>query len=167
MDTLTDSLPPPITEMSQLKWFIGQWVVVSRYLNDDQEWVEETIRAEHTPILGGHVIFEHFGGPLFGKPFEAWSLRKFNPNSGQWEQRWVDVTPGGFADWTGQWSANEHTFTGHPNRVLNDDGSLKDSAAREMFYDITDDRFAWKYERTEDGGKSWRAIWTLAYTRQP
>jgi hypothetical protein len=57
-------------------------------------------------------------------------------------------------------------FTGHPNRVLNDDGSLKDSAAREMFYDIEADRFSWKYERTEDGGKSWRAIWTLAYTRQ-
>ena len=151
--------------MQQLDWFIGHWAVVSRSLQDDDGWLEERLTTEHRWIMGGHVIFEHFGGPVFGQPFEAWSLRKYNTQTNQWEQRWVDTTPGGFADWTGTWDAAHRTFTGHPNRVLNADGTLKTKAAREVFYDITAEHFLWKYERTEDGGRTWEPVWTLDYTR--
>lgn len=159
-------LPSPPDEMQQLDWFIGKWDVVSRYLTADGEWVEDHLTTEHTYILGGHVIFEHFGGPLFQMPFEAWSLRKFNPNTSMWEQRWVDVTPSGFADWTGSWDGEAGTFTGYANRTLNEDGTPQETAAREVFSNITDEGFAWEYQRTEDGGQTWTATWTLDYTRR-
>jgi hypothetical protein len=149
--------------MSQMEWFLGKWHVRSRYRDEGGQWADENLTTEHTTILGGHVIFEHFGGPLFGEPFEAWSLRKFNPSSNRWEQRWVDVSPGGFADWTGSWSQETATFTGHPNRVLDEDGNLEQEAAREVFFDISEDSFRWKYERTSDGGATWEPVWTLDY----
>jgi hypothetical protein len=101
------SLPDPDPHMQDLSWFIGEWNVRSRMLMDadTDEWLEEDLRTVHSYELGGNLIFEHFGGPLGGEPFEAWSLRKFNPNSGNWEQRWVDTSPGGFANWLGRWDA--------------------------------------------------------------
>jgi len=151
--------------MGDLDWFKGTWDVVSRSLNANGEWEdEENLQAEHSAILGGHAIFEHFDGVLMGKPFEAWSIRKFNPQENQWEQRWVDTTPGGFADWTGHWDRDSSIFIGHPNRVITPDG-LADKAVREVFFDINDDRFSWKYETSEDGGDDWTLKWSLEYTR--
>jgi hypothetical protein len=160
-----NTLPIPPDTMQQLDWFIGQWAVFSRSLQEDGSWLEENMRAEHSTILGGHVIFEHFNGPLLGQPFEAWSLRKFNPQADHWEQRWVDTTPSGFADWTGAWDADSQTFTGYANRGRSAEGVLNEKAAREVFFEIEPARFQWKYERTINGGQTWEIAWTLDYTR--
>jgi hypothetical protein len=158
-------LPEPPTEMTQLDWFLGRWDVVSKSKNQKGDWLEEAMGSEHSTILGGHVILEHFWGQMMGKPFEAWSLRKFNPAEDRWEQRWVDTTPGGFADWTGHWDEEAREFTGNPNRVLTPEGTLMPEAVRELFFDIENDRFSWKYETSEDGGRTWTLSWSLAYQR--
>lgn len=158
-------LSAPDERMQQMKWFIGDWDVVSKYKDDKGAWVEERVTSFNEYIIGGNVIFEHFIGPVFGKPFEAWSLRKFNPTVGKWEQRWVDNTAGGFANWTGSWDDATQVFTGYANRSFNDDGTLRDVAVREIFSDITENSFAWRYEQTNDGGKSWDVTWTLDYRR--
>lgn len=161
-------LTPPDPHMRELAWFIGEWHVQSRMLTDpaNDRWLEETLHTRHTYELGGHLIFEHFFGPLNGEPFEAWSLRKYNPTSGKWEQRWVDTSPGGFANWLGSYDAASHTFTGYAQRFLDDDGQIKgDKAHREIFDHITDDSFSWRFESTEDGGQTWRVGWTLEYRR--
>lgn len=163
-ETVSNDLPPADAGMRQLDWFLGDWQAESRYdLGEDKGWLQETIKAIHKPVLGGHVILEHFIGPVFDGPFEAWSLRKYNPGEDRWEQRWVDTTPGGFADWTGHYS--EGQFVGHPNRTLNEDGSVKEKALRETFYDIERDRFSWKLEKTTDQGKTWALVWSIEYTR--
>lgn len=158
-------LPEPPEKMAELDWFLGRWDVVSRSKAQDDEWKEELVSADHSLILGGHVILEHFQGPLMGKPFEAWSLRKFNPAEMRWEQRWVDTTPGGFADWTGHWNDSTREFTGHPNRVLTPNGEVETEAVREVFFDIENDQFSWRYEVTDDGGSSWTSTWLLDYLR--
>jgi hypothetical protein len=38
-------------------------------------------------------------------------------------------------------------------------------AVRELFFDIENDRFSWKYETSEDGGRTWTLSWSLAYQR--
>ncbi|MBL8134076.1 MAG: DUF1579 family protein [Anaerolineae bacterium] len=159
-------LPPPNEHMQDLSWFIGEWDVTSRMLMDagTGEWLEEPLHTVHTYEMGGHIIFEHFFGPLGGEPFEAWSLRKYNENSGKWEQRWVDTAPGGFANWIGSYADNQ--FIGYAMRFINDDGSIKDQTAyREVFDNITEDGFSWRFEQTEDGGATWTVTWTLEYVR--
>lgn len=161
-------LPDPDPHMQDLSWFIGEWNVRSRMLMDADadEWLEEDLRTVHSYELGGNLIFEHFGGPLGGEPFEAWSLRKFNPNSGNWEQRWVDTSPGGFANWLGRWDAEANTFTGYAMRFIDGEFNLTgDDGAREVFDNITEDGFDWRYEQTSDGGETWEVTWTLQYRR--
>lgn len=161
-------LPEPDPHMQDLSWFIGNWDVHSRLLVDPESdtWVDEDLHTEHSYELGGHLIFEHFGGPLGGEPFEAWSLRKYNPNTGNWEQRWVDVSPGGFANWLGRWDEEANTFTGYAMRFIDDEFNITgDMAAREVFDNITEDGFDWRYEQTSDGGETWTVTWTLEYRR--
>jgi hypothetical protein len=162
------ALPEPDSHMQDLAWFIGEWEVHSRMLMNAEtdEWLEEDLRAVHTYELGGNLIFEHFGGPLGGTPFEAWSLRKYNVNTGNWEQRWVDVSPGGFANWLGQWNAETQTFTGYAMRFIDDEFNLTgNDGAREIFDNITEAGFDWRYEQTSDGGENWNITWTLQYRR--
>lgn len=159
-------LPPPDEHMQELAWFIGEWDVKSHLLMDadKDEWLDEDLHTIHTYELGGHLIFEHFFGPLGGEPFEAWSLRRYNPNTSKWEQRWVDTAPGGFAHWTGTYADNQ--FIGFANRFLDDEGNVKgDNAVREVFDNITENSYSWRYEETKDGGQKWKVTWTLEYTR--
>ena len=161
-------LPEPESEMEEMAWFIGEWDVVSRFLNEE-EWVEERLTTVHTYELNGHIILENFGGPIFGESFQAWSLRTYNTNTGLWEQRWTDTSPGAFADWTGYYDAEKNEFHGFSNRGLaepNQFEEFNERAARETFFDITEDGFSWKYETTADGGETWTTTWTLDYTRQ-
>ncbi|MBK9125466.1 MAG: DUF1579 family protein [Chloroflexi bacterium] len=161
-------LPDPDPHMAELDWFIGRWRVRSRLLTESGSWVEEDLTAFHTRELGGNLIFEHFCGPLNGKPFEAWSLRKFDASVGRWRQRWVDSEPGGsILNWVGAWDSEARRFTGYAERFVNADGTIAgDTAMREVFDDIHSDRFAWRYERTTDGGKTWDGSWKLDYVRE-
>lgn len=167
-DAESGDLPEPDPAMQQLEWFIGEWDVVSRMLTDaeNDEWIEENLRTVHSYELGGNMIFEHFFGPLGGEPFEAWSLRTYNPREERWEQRWVDTSPSGFADWTGNWDEEEQQFVGYANRFRDEEGNITgDVATREVFYNISEDSFSWKFEVTRDGGETWQEQWTLEYTR--
>ncbi|MCL4248051.1 MAG: DUF1579 family protein [Anaerolineae bacterium] len=167
-DAASDALPAPDEHMQQLAWFIGEWDVHSRTLMNAEtnEWLEEDLHTIHTYELGGNLVFEHFFGPLGGDPFEAWSLRKYNPNNERWEQRWVDTSPGGFADWIGSFDPETNTFTGYARRFLNDDLEIAgERAYREVFDNITENSFNWRFEQTEDGGATWTVTWTLDYVR--
>lgn len=162
------TLPDPDPHMQDLSWFIGEWDVHSHMLMDadKNEWLDEDLHTVHSYELGGNLIFEHFGGPLGGEPFEAWSLRKFNPNTGNWDQRWADVSPGGILNWMGRWDADSRTFTGYAMRYIDSDFNLTgQTGAREVFDNITDDGFDWRYEQTSDGGATWDVTWTLVYRR--
>jgi hypothetical protein len=158
-------LPPPDEHMQEMTWFIGNWRIRSRMLQDDGSWREEQQRAEHTFELNGHLIFEHFFGPLDGEPFEAWSLRKYNQNSGKWDQRWVSTHKGGFLNWSGSYA--EGQYVGYSVESLDENGNVKvGRAVREVFDTIKPESFAWRLETSADGGQSWKVIWTLDYTRE-
>jgi hypothetical protein len=161
-----DDLPEADAGMQEMDWFIGEWNVESRMLMDAEadEWLEESLTTEHTYDLGGHVIIERFYGPLGGEPFEALSIRKYNPATGKWMQRWMDTSTGPILSWEGQMEGDE--FIGYSTFFLDDEGNIAgDNAVREIFYNITEDSFDWRYEQTQDGGETWTVAWELVYTR--
>jgi len=152
----------------QLDWFIGTWKVESRYLNDPatDQWIEDTVSSTIQPIIGGFALQESFTGMLVGAPIDAISIRTFNSNIGKWEQRWLDNTSPGFAEYTGEFK--DGMFIGYANRGYSPEiegGESKPRGTREVFFNIMPDHFSWKLETTTDSGKTWTVIWTLEYTR--
>lgn len=160
-------LPDPAPEMRDFDWFLGDWTIVSRTLinADTDEWQEETLHSVHTSEMGGHIIFEHFFGPLTGTPFEAWSIRKYNSARERWVQKWFDTSSPGVANWSGTFN-DDGEFVGYSEAYLDANNEIVgDTAAREIFSNITEDGFSWRYEQTSDGGATWQITWTLEYTR--
>ncbi|MEO8395345.1 MAG: DUF1579 family protein [Chloroflexota bacterium] len=155
-------------EAHQLDWFLGTWNVASRYLNDPatDQWIEDTVSSTIKPIIGGFALQESFTGNLVGAPIDAISVRAYNATIGKWEQRWLDNTSPGFAEYTGEFK--DGMFIGYSNRGFSPEiegGENKTRGTREVFFDIMPDKFSWKLETTTDGGKTWTVIWTLEYTR--
>lgn len=155
-------------EAHQLDWFIGTWKVDSRYLNDPatNQWLEDTVSSTIKPIIGGFALQESFTGSLAGAPIDAISVRTFNSSIGKWEQRWLDNTSPGFAEYTGEFK--DGMFTGYSNRGYSPEiegGDSKQRGTREVFFNIMPDHFSWRLETTTDGGKTWTVIWTLEYSR--
>ena len=91
-------------------------------------------------ILGGCVVFEEFdatpSSPLIGK-----SLSVFSPRSGEWHQTWVDNS-GGYLDFSGK------------------------TIQRMVWYNISDEKFDWNWEKSVDDGKTWTISWKINYTRK-
>lgn len=161
----------PTAEEHQLDWFIGDWDVASRLLMDvdADEWLEETVTSTVTPMIGGHALLETFSGTYGGDAFEGMSVRTYNATLGKWEQRWTDISGGGFAEYTGEYNAETGEFIGVSNQSFvpeADGGPGENIGIREVFFNIEPDHFSWRLERTRDGGENWRVIWTLEYTRQ-
>ena len=155
-------------EAHQLDWFIGTWNVESRYLNDaaTDQWIEDSVSSTIQPIIGGFALQEGFTGMLVGAPIDAISIRTYNSTLGKWEQRWLDNTSPGFAEYTGQFK--DGMFIGYSNRGYSPEIEGSESklrGTREVFFDIMPDHFSWKLETTTDSGKTWTVIWTLEYTR--
>jgi hypothetical protein len=164
-------LPMVTEEEHQMDWFIGEWDVQSRLLMDADadEWLEETVTSTVTPMIGGHALLETFSGTYGGDPLEGMSVRTYNATIGKWEQRWTDTGGGGFAQYTGEWTDDTGEFIAYSNRSFvpeADGGPGEDIGVREIFYNIEQDRFSWRFERTTDGGDTWNVIWELEYTRQ-
>lgn len=86
------------------------------------------------------------------------SLTSLDDRTQIWRQAWADS------------SGNFWTFQGGLERdrmVLTTDrpdhqGVLK----RMVFFDIESDRLEWLWERSDDGGRTWRPLWTIHYERQ-
>jgi hypothetical protein len=165
-----EAVSPP-EEIHQLDWFVGEWEIVSRYLMDEEadEWIEESVVSTVSPIIGGFALLETFTGTFAGTPIDAISVRTFNTNLGKWEQRWLDNTGSvGFAEYTGAWDEETGEFIGYNNRAFKseeDGGRGVENGSREVFFNIEEDRFSWRWERSTDGGETWTVLWTLEYTR--
>lgn len=160
--------PEPPEEASQMDWFLGDWNIASRVkMSDDpEEWLEETATSTVSSVLGRFAIMETYTGTLGGTPIDAVSIRTYNSNLGKWEQRWLDNTSPGFAEYTGEYADGE--FVGVSNRSFKPEaegGRGETTGVREVFYDIEENRFSWRLETTQDNGETWEPVWYLEYTR--
>ncbi len=145
--------PPPCSapEFAQFDFWVGEWNAV---------WEggkgTNTIRK----TLGGCVIEENFdasgpeGNGLVGK-----SVSTYDPKQGVWRQTWVD-NEGGYLDFTGGFKDGKMMFT----REAEHEG--KTYIQRMVWQNITHDAFDWNWQRSVDGGKTWKDVWVIRYTRK-
>ena len=110
-----------------------------------------------TKILGGCVVFENFGD---GSPntLNGHSVSTFDRATKKWKQTWVDNTAS-YLDFSGGMENGKMIFT----REATVGG--KKVMQRMIWFNIEKDRFSWSWDRSDDGGKTWKVLWPLEYTR--
>ncbi len=134
-------------ESKQFDFWVGNW----EFDNGGKKGINRISK-----ILDNCVVFENFDGA----PLKGQSLSTFDKLSQKWKQTWVDNSAayldfsGGFAD---------------GKMILSREFELqgKKIGQRMVWFDIHSDAFQWNWERTDDGGKTWKVLWHLDYKRIP
>jgi len=132
---------------NQFDFWLGEW---------DVTWGEDgkgTNRIERT--LSRKVIQENFMTP----DFQGMSVSVYDTERKLWCQTWVDNN-GTYLDFTGNFEDGK--------MILMRDAIVRGEACKQrmVWYDIQDDKFEWNWERSDDGGKTWRVLWQIHYTKK-
>ncbi len=135
-------------EARQLDFWVGDW---------ELSYEGGTSRNRITKTLGGCVILEQFTGAP-GTKLDGTSVSTFDRASGLWRQVWVDNT-GAWLDFTGGTDGGDRTF----ERELTKDG--KRIRQRMVFREVKADSLKWLWQRSDDGGATWKTTWAIDYRR--
>jgi hypothetical protein len=137
-------------EASQFDFWLGNWDLT----------YSDTMHAFNniTRELESCVIHEHFKDPRAKYFGESWSV--YNPQAKKWQQTWVD-SQGGYIVLTGKFENNTMTlFT-----ETTTDASGKKTQYRMLYQNITPEKFDWKWDLTNDDGKTWKSNWEIHYNK--
>jgi hypothetical protein len=150
VDSVKKEKPCSSPEARQLDFWIGEW---------DLSWGEDgkgtnVIKA----IYDGCVILENFDGTP-SMPLKGMSISTYSPISGQWNQTWVDNS-GGYLDFSGGLEGEKMILSRNFNR------NEKDIHQRMVWYNISNDQLDWNWERSDDGGSTWKVMWKIHYQRR-
>ena len=105
-------------------------------------------------ILDNCVVHENFeGAPLKGQSFSS-----FDRATKKWKQTWVDNTAS-YLDFTGGFADGKMILA----REFETNG--KKISQRMVWFDIQPDQFQWNWERSDDGGQTWKVLWHIDYKR--
>ncbi len=146
--------PPPCSSPGarQFDFWLGKW---------EASWEGGRGTNRIDKILDGCVIHENFdgGGPR-GNGLVGKSHSTYAPELKRWRQTWVD-NQAGYLDFVGGMQGDRMILS----RTEKRDGET--FLQRMVWHDIKQGSFAWNWERSDDGGKSWRPVWVIHYVRVP
>jgi hypothetical protein len=133
-------------ENHEFDFWLGEW---------DVFWSDKKGVNFVEKILDGAVIKENFEGDgLVGI-----SVSIFSKEDNRWHQTWVDNS-GSYLDFVGEFSDGK--------MVLARNGIVEGKPVKQrmIWHKITKDAFLWNWERSDDDGVSWRALWKIEYKRK-
>ena len=141
--------PCTTDEGRQFDFWIGEW---------DASWEGGKGVNNVSKILDGCVIFEEFDAS-FSSKLVGKSVSVYNPRAGNWQQTWVDNS-GGYLDFIGKWEEDKMILS----RSVDIKGVI--TMQRMIWYNISQDKFDWNWEKSTDNGKTWTVSWKINYTRR-
>lgn len=111
-------------------------------------------------ILDGAVILENFKG-LKGsyEGFEGKSFSVFDKRFKVWKQTWVDSNSS-YLEFDFEIIGEKRIF----KRTVELPNGKK-FITRMVFHSIEKDRFIWEWQRSDDGGDTWKTNWKINYFR--
>lgn len=152
----------------EFDFWIGQWKIDQKIMDEDGEWLHFTAATKITPILEGQALEEHWEGEVqffwlgMDEPraITGHSIRYFDKEEGQWLIYWMDsLSPkiqkpfkGGFL----------RPGYGEFFRAPSSDG---ESRTRITFEQQNADSVRWSLAVSGENG-NWTTIWMMDMKRQ-
>ena len=132
---------------NQFDFWLGEWEVT---------WGEDGKGKNHIlRIMDDKIIQENFTAPdLIGM-----SVSSYDAERKLWCQTWVDNN-GSYLDFTGRFENDK--------MILSRDAIVRGQACKQrmVWFNINTNQLDWNWERSDDGGESWRALWEIKYRRK-
>ena len=148
-------------------FWIGEWDIDQRILGSDGSWIELPASTLVEPVLDGSALLERWQGNVqffwrgmtAPEPMTGFSFRACNARDDRWYIHWADsLTPGVGRPYAGTFANGRGVFF----RESAAEGRLE----RITFADITVDSVCWALAVSNDGGRTWTDVWTMAMHRR-
>jgi hypothetical protein len=137
---------------SEFDFWLGDW---------DAEWGEDGHGTNViTKTLGGCVILENFTDLAPGKgALVGMSVSTYVARESCWKQTWVD-NQGSYLDFKGGMADGKMVLS---REMLLEGKTIQQ---RMVWYDISPEKFEWNWDRSDDGGETWKTLWHIHYRRK-
>ena len=136
----------------QFDFWLGEW---------DCTWHADGLEHVGTNSvyadLGGMVLVENFDGRP-SLDYQGLSYSVYDRKAQCWKQTWVD-SEGSYLDFAGSFE------NGVMELRRNGEVDGVPALFRMRWENIETNGFDWSYQRSEDGGTSWTALWEIGYSR--
>ncbi|HSR66710.1 MAG TPA: hypothetical protein VLU25_02120 [Acidobacteriota bacterium] len=159
----TASGPCQGSEARQFDFWVGEWDVLNKYLQEDGSYAEVgNATARIYPALDGCLIIEHWQGWMRGRPLYGFSMRAWDQEAGHWTLvlNWPAPARPNFGILTGVFTHGRGEFF---SRFNNADG--REVWQRYSFSDARGDTLRWDAATSEDR-QEWRTNWIMEFTRR-
>ena len=145
---LAEPLTFELDAARQFDFWLGEWDC--RWHADGLEHVgTNSVYAD----LGGVVLVENFDARP-SLDYQGLSYSVYDRAEQCWKQTWVD-SEGTYLDFTGRFE----------DGVMELRRSADDVVFRMRWENIEPNGLDWSYQRSEDGGETWTALWEIGYSR--
>lgn len=145
--TLNPAAPP---ETSQYAFIIGTWDCTTRFMTPAGEFTEGRATWTGRYILDGWAIEDLWSSEGPNGTFLGMNIRSYNKAKGKWDNRWL---PQGSL----QWTEYESEMVGDTMVMIGGAGTDQRGPFidRNTFFDISEDEWHWRKDRSWDGGETW------------
>lgn len=137
-------------EGRQFDFWIGKWAVDRHFLRPDGQWFDWKDTCKTATVADGNAIIDYWD--VATSPTRSLFMRTYNMNTNQWEITGMGSRAlNGFTIWKGEFKDGRGEFF---NERINAQG--QQVMTRITFYDIKEDSFLWKFDRSTDSGETWQ-----------
>lgn len=156
-------LPPPPPEASQFDYLLGDWTYtgVWRTPNGERHGVGTWTARKAFDGFGVVDEWRILDAPGGNTVYLGTTSRVYSAAKGHWDMRFISVPGMTWHEQYAEWRDGEmHLWwTG-------EDQQGRQYQMRVRYYDISEDSFRWRGDRSYDGGRTWVENWlTMEVTR--
>ncbi len=138
--------------------FVGDWDILEcRYLEDNGKWGVTKGEIHWGWILDGLALQDIWISVGEEVPDMGTTVRFYDPDNGIWHSTWMSPTQKVVIHFTGRRVGEEIVLEG---------SNSKGEPIKWIFYDIRNNEFRWRAEKSTDGGKSWFRYEEMEIRRQ-
>ena len=155
----TQQQPCSTPEAAQFDFWVGDW---------DLSWqgpqggtpAGQTGKARNRVYrdMSGCVIYENFSTVDSSFLGSSWSV--YQPQQAQWRQTWVDNS-GSYLLFKGGYADGRMVLKSDP---VENNGKV--FVSRMVFKNISKNSLDWDWQRSDDGGATWKDLWNIHYVRR-
>lgn len=138
-------------EMKKMEFLLGEWQFNARFRRPDGSFGKTISRSIVKTTLGGRAIEDRYCNVLQSGEVDnvGITVRSYNQRTQKWLMVFYDMDLGSRTEFIGEYKDGEFHFEG---KGLHNGINLLEKVT---FYNITDDSYSWKMDRSYDDGKTW------------
>lgn len=138
-------------EMKKMEFMLGEWQFNAKFRRADGSFGSVVSRSIVKTTLGGRAIADHYCNVLTSGETDnvGVTIRSYNARQQKWLMVFYDFDLGSRTEFKGDYKDGEFHFEG---KGLHNGISLLEKVT---FYNIKDDSYSWKMDRSYDNGETW------------